>query len=547
MQPLQGCGTTLSVDLRHDGAGRITRHLRLGCGVFGESVSSVKDVAAYLRWRARGRPIDSIPAEYGPWVSAYDDLRPPTGQTPGHVSVVCPVFDTPPSMLAKCVRSVLDQSVSVRELILVDDGSMDPEIAALLARFEQDPLVAVLRSASNRGIASATNMGIDRASGDFIAFVDHDDELAPDAIEWLTLATRDADVIYTDEDQLTESGDRIRPFMKPAWSPRLLLGMNYVNHLMAVRSEVLRTVGGLDPSMSGAQDHDLLLRLSETPHRFSHIPKVLYHWRQSDRSVAGDEHVKPWALDAARRSVQAAVTRRGIDARIADAPNAGPYRFVVRFESAPGTSLIVSGSSSAEVNAAVRRAASDVVILTLQGISIDDGMALQLAGWLHDPSVAAVGPMIIGGNGSVVELGWIGSGGRARPYGHGHERVAVPFLEVAREVTAVGGVAVAIRRSDFMAVGGLNLSLPLHLAGVDLTTRLARLRDGVCIAEPAVTVDIGDHPFSTEMSPAMPFAPLDPFVSPHKTADGMTIDEPPSVSDRVSRIVPRDCTGSQGI
>jgi len=228
-----------------------------------------------------------------------------------------------------------------------------------------------------------------------------------------------------------------------------------------------------------------------------------------------------------------------MDARVVDATGAGPYRFSLRFSSAPGLPTIVRGASSAEMNDAVGEATADVLILALPGVSVDDGTAVQLAGWLHDPSVVAVGPMFTNGNGSVMELGWIVSGSRSRPYGRGHRQEAVPFLEVAREVSAVGGAAFAVRRSDFVAAGGLNPSLPVHAAGVEMTHRLARLRRGVCIAEPAVIVDAGSLPLPSELAMPTPHESTDPFISPHTTTDGMTIDSPPPAGECRERTAPR--------
>lgn len=499
---------------------------------------SLKDIADYVRWRSQGRPPDTIPPQYGPWMKAYDDIRPPSHEPVGKISIVCPVFDTPPALLSACVASVASQTYQDRELVLIDDGSTAHGTLEILAEATGRPGFRVVRSSDNLGIADATNRGIEAATGEYIAFVDHDDVLHPDALEWIANGLRDADVVYSDEDQLTPAGDRIYPFMKPDWSPRLLLGMNYVNHLTAIRRDVILAAGGFNGEYAGAQDHDLLLRLDESGARISHIPKVLYHWRQSPRSVAGDVDVKPWALDSARRTVAAAVERRGIDADVIDARGAGPYRFALEFRSMPGSVEIVAGSTSAEVNHLSRMSTADVLILAPSNTTLSLNEQTQLAGWLADPSVVAAGPKIVDGDGSVREAGWIVSGGQARAYGYGVSDSPLPFLEVARESSAVGGDLLTIRRAQFLEGGSLDESLPLSLAGVQLSHRLCGARNGVCVVEPAVVTTVLPADAWTGAVPVHSQPGHDPFVSPHKAIDGMNIDAPPPPEERLERLLP---------
>ena len=140
--------------------------------------------------------------------------------------------------------------------------------------------------------------------------MDADDELAPTALEWCAAAAPEADLIYSDEYKIDERGTPSSPFFKPAWSPRLLLGLNYVNHLTCIRTEVLRDAGGIRTGFDGAQDHDLLMRLSERPLRVAHLPNLLYRWRNWAGSVAGDAGSKTWAEDAGLRALEEAVARR---------------------------------------------------------------------------------------------------------------------------------------------------------------------------------------------------------------------------------------------
>ncbi len=477
-------------------------------------------------------------------MNAYDDIRPPSHEPVGKISVVCPVFNTPPALLLACIASVETQMYRDRELVLVDDGSTSHGTLEALANVTDRPGIRVVRCRDNLGIADATNHGIEAATGEYVAFLDHDDLLRPEALEWIAIGLRDADVVYSDEDQLSQNGDRTYPFMKPAWSPQLLLCMNYVNHLTAIRRDVVLAVGGLNNDYVGAQDHDLLLRLDEADARVNHVPKVLYHWRQSPQSVAGDVGVKPWALDSARRTVAAAIERRRIDADVVDARDAGPYRFSLEFRSTPGTVEIVAGSTSTDINRSVHASTADIVVLTGSGTTLSLTDQTQLAGWLADPKVVAVGPKILEGNGSVSEAGWIVSNGEARAYGHGVSDLPLPFLEVARESSAVGGDLLTIRRDQFLDAGGLDESLPLSLAGVQLSHLLSENRNGVCVVEPAVVATIPSAEAWKASIPVHSRSGLDRFVSPHKTIDGVTIDAPPPQEDRLQRLLPRTGRGN---
>ena len=504
---------------------------------------SLKDIANYVRWRANGRPQDTIPPSYGPWMAAFDHMQPPR-RSVGTISVVCPVFDTSATVLSACVDSVVNQTYRSSDLILVDDGSTNPETLAALAGFTDHPAVHVVSMPSNRGIAAATNRGIESAEGSHVAFLDHDDLLRPDALAWAALGLESADAVYTDEDQISAEGDRIYPFMKPAWSPRLLLGMNYASHLTAIRRDLVLDLGGLDDAYEGAQDHDLLLRLSERRAAVSHVPKVVYHWRQSPTSVAGDIGAKPWALDSGRRAVGAALERRRIDADVVDTPGAGPYRFSLRFRAAPGTIAVVDGATGAEANRSVRASTADIVIINPGGRTLSPDEQIQLAGWLGDPQIVAAGPKILARDRTVREAGWVVADGEARAYGFGLADAAIPFLEVARETSAVGGGYVAVRRDQFLGAGGFDESLPLTHAGVRMSLRLGRDTGGACVVEPSVTVSLPDsEPWASKLASSAS-ATYDPFVSPHKATDGVTIDPPPPPAERLARLLPRPGGGS---
>jgi GT2 family glycosyltransferase len=230
-------------------------------------------------------------------------------------SILVPTWNSDPQLLDECLRSVQDQQHQNWELCIVDDGSTSTEHLDLLRRRSaEDPRIRVRENPWNQGIALATNDALDMASGDWIVLLDHDDTLKPDALAWVaTYATRcpDYDLWYSDEDKIGLDGRLVMPFFKPDWSPDLLMGVNYVCHLLCVRRELMHRVGGFRAGFDGAQDFDLVLRLTEVADRVGHISKPLYSWRMVEGSTALDTGSKPKAHLAGHRALRDALARRG--------------------------------------------------------------------------------------------------------------------------------------------------------------------------------------------------------------------------------------------
>ncbi len=228
------------------------------------------------------------------------------------VSVVVPVYDTEPRLLAATLQSVVDQSYSRWQLCLVDDASTSVETRLVLDNFAgvraDDARVIIRRRSENGGIVAASNDALALATGELVAFVDHDDVLAPDALLHVAMAARrqpGVKLIYTDSRMIDHVGNVLNVFSKPDWSPTTLLSYNYVNHLMVVRRDLLNRLGGLRPDYAGSQDWDLLLRLREElqDEDVIHLPHNLYDWRATTTSVAYSTATKPWAFGAAKRAL----------------------------------------------------------------------------------------------------------------------------------------------------------------------------------------------------------------------------------------------------
>jgi glycosyltransferase involved in cell wall biosynthesis len=214
------------------------------------------------------------------------------------ISVITPVYNVPAIWLGRAVGSVQAQTYRNWEICLCDDGSTNEDTLAELDRIAAagDSRIKVIRLRENSGISAATNAAIDRADGEFVAFLDNDDELDPRALEANMRALnrdREIDVLYSDEDKLDHNGQRVEPFYKPDWSPQFFRQVMYVGHLLVARRSLVTKVGGLDPSYDGVQDFELMLRLSERTKRIHHIRDILYHWRRIPGSVADSIGAKP--------------------------------------------------------------------------------------------------------------------------------------------------------------------------------------------------------------------------------------------------------------
>jgi len=262
-------------------------------------------------------------------------------------SVITPVYDTPADVFWAMVGSVLGQSFGDWELCLVDDRSPAPHVAALLDEAEAiDPRIRVARRAENGGIVAASNDAVAMARGEFLAMLDHDDELHPDALRLVDAALREepeADYAYTDEDKIDRAGRHSGPFFKPDWSPERMRTQMYSCHLSVFRRSLAEAAGGFDPEFEGSQDWDMVLKVTERARAVVHVPRVLYHWRMLEGSTAGaDESAKPWAFEAGTRAVQAHLERIGMPARVTHDPDdRGVYHLDPVLTEEPLVSIVI--------------------------------------------------------------------------------------------------------------------------------------------------------------------------------------------------------------
>jgi GT2 family glycosyltransferase len=288
-------------------------------------------------WLLRDRVRRMAPREtytveyYDPWARQYqkalavapnrlDGLLPTDGSPPPLVSIVCPVHKPRLRDFEAAVHSVLRQTYANWELIIVDDASDSSELTERIGAFaRQDTRIKAMTLSENRGISGATNAAIACAHGDYVALFDHDDLLADRAIEFMLAAAlrTGAQMLYSDEDKIDDDGVFSEVNLKPDWSYRLLLSVNYVCHLLVVERTQLDRVGPFRSECDGAQDHDLIIRLSEMipHHRIVHVPEILYHWRKSPASTAASGASKSYTVAAGVRAIQDHLDRKGLTGR----------------------------------------------------------------------------------------------------------------------------------------------------------------------------------------------------------------------------------------
>ncbi|EOT42439.1 glycosyltransferase family 2 protein [Enterococcus columbae] len=247
------------------------------------------------------------------------------------ISILMPVYNVDRVWLEKCIDSVKNQYYPNWELCMADDCSTDPNVRPILEKYAQsDERIKVVFRKENGHISKATNSALEIATGEFVALLDNDDELAPIAFYEVVKALNEnpeLDLIYSDEDKIDMQGNRFDPAFKPDWSYDLLLGTNYISHLGVYRRSIMNEIGGFRAGFEGSQDYDLVLRFTEktTANRIHHIPKILYYWRILPTSTAADQSTKGYAFEAGLKAVQEALVRRNIKGTARHAAGNGLY------------------------------------------------------------------------------------------------------------------------------------------------------------------------------------------------------------------------------
>ena len=269
------------------------------------------------------------------------------------ISIVVPLYKTPENYLREFVQSVQAQTYKNWELCFSDGSGKDSPIEGVLNELtHKDPRIRVVYTGEQLQISENTNEALKIAAGDFIAFSDHDDLLAPDALYECVKALnedRSIELLYTDEDKVDMKGKEFfMPHFKPDFNIDLLRCNNYICHLFVVKREILEQVGMLNPEFDGAQDYDFVLRCVEKSEHIHHIPKILYHWRAHKDSTAENPESKEYAFIAGGRAVQAHYDRVGIDAEVMQTEYKGIYQSKYHLHGEPLISIIIPNKDHTE-------------------------------------------------------------------------------------------------------------------------------------------------------------------------------------------------------
>ncbi len=245
---------------------------------------------------------------------------------PGTVSIVVPLYNTPVKYYRQMLDSVLAQTYPDWQLCLADGSDDGTDRSSCLP---SDKRIVYRRLSRNQGISGNSNEALSMAEGEWIALLDHDDVLEADALAQMLAKAKEtgADMIYSDEDKVSpDLKIYSEPHFKSDYNPDLLRSNNYICHFLMFRRQLFTQVGGFSKEYDGAQDYDLILRLTEKAEVISHIPRVLYHWRIQPSSTAGNPESKAYADEAGRRALEAHLRRIGISGTVEKTERPGYYR-----------------------------------------------------------------------------------------------------------------------------------------------------------------------------------------------------------------------------
>jgi GT2 family glycosyltransferase len=450
------------------------------------------------------------------------------------VSIVMPIHNPRREWLQHAIDSVLAQSYENWQLCVCHDAASEAwvhDYMCLLAR--KDKRIRHVAASPWVGISGALNQAGSLASGDYIGFLDPNDALADRAIYAIveTLQTGPADIVYSDEDHLDPNGDRARPRFKPGWSPELLLTCMYLGHFLVVSRAGLEQAGWFRSTCDGAEDYDLVLRMTDANAEVRHVPEVLYHARQLP---VVSEASRTSAARAAVESLSEAVRRRGWKGQAGQGELPGTYCLRREIDRYPSVSVIVCSRNSELLQAcleSLRRNTNypnwEIVIVMhtfgcdrnlAQVVSAskcasvaysgqfnfsrmnnlgaaaargdlliflnDDVEAIQpdwmtyMTAQLMRPDAGAVGACLLYPSGMLQHAGVVvpmsdgaGHAGRGSPP---NSSEFWPWLSFTRNVTAVTGACLGIRRAVFERLGGMDTAFPNNYNDVDLCLRADR-------------------------------------------------------------------------
>ncbi len=447
-------------------------------------------------------------------------------------SVVVPLYKTPLNFFIDMVESVISQTYSNWELVLVNSTPEEQELHDKVLEYaSRDPRIRYIDLEGNLGITENTNKGIAVSKGDYLCFFDHDDVLEPDILFEYAMAIEsnpDISLLYCDEDKLLPDGTLANPSFKPDFSLDMVRDNNYICHLLTVKRALLDKIERSDKALDGAQDHAMVLKISELGGKIHHVSKILYHWRISETSTAGNSDSKPYATLAGIKAIQQHLDRVGLNAEVSsshgrafrysphytvddatvcslvvatkgedslvktfvEAVNDTDFKnieivFVCAAEKVDAVSAAAAGSRhplrcvamdaefnmAAWRNAGARVASGDVLVFVHDDIRPAEPSWLDvLAGFALREDVGSVGTMTCDEDGVIQQAGYSFVGDEIISLSKGIHRTSPGYLFfplTVRDVAAVSGVCMAVSACNFKKLGGFDESFKLDYSDVD--------------------------------------------------------------------------------
>ncbi len=501
-------------------AGRLLLHSPLH-PLWASLAGTAGEAKAHRAWLAAQRAAD--PMRQG--------LHPMPVATP-RFSVIVPTRSPNPVWFREALESIRNQNYPNWQTCIGLDGEISAEVAVWLDAMAASDSRFTLVRADGQGISCALNAAAGCAVGQYFVFLDHDDLLEPTALAHLAsvLCARPATVVYSDEGYIDEGGRPLRPIFKPGYSPNLLFRCMYMGHMLVVARDAFFAAGGFRSEFDGAQDFDLVLRIVEGGAEVSHIPRVLYHWRQHSASTASNPSAKPNAHAAGARAIADAIRNRPAPVSVEDGHRPYAYRLRVPPDASTFATLIIPSRSerllrsclssirgrtagaaydivvahhkghhpdgpiealvrlhgassvdfegvfnySAICNLAASRASGSILVFLNDDVQPNDPDWLcSLISTLHGPKVAVAGARLNYPSGTIQHAGIaIGIGdGTGHPGRHLFDSDTWPWVNFTRDVSAVSGACLAVHRRIFEELGGFDESFPVNYNDVDLCLR----------------------------------------------------------------------------